>query len=549
MRIRLPVISIKLKQLIVSIAVATVAIVCVLFIAIVWVLHLSSTSLDKGQTTGEAKLLHSLVDDYKQSLSRSIADYSAWTELYQYFNSNRKDAAWEKENLGPYITQAFAVDDLFFITRSGRMAYYYPLPAKSSILAHMLRDKRTIVQVANLAFAREISGKEMAVGGFTSLNGIPSLVSAVTVRDSSSKAHSNVALVAVRVLSTSALGALGRNYGITGLRPVMNSDMGIELRTPQGAVSSIRLVWQPARAGRIFFRKTLPIMFAIVILTLLAFMAVAFVAVRILTHAQAQEQRAQQAELDATEIRARAAEETARTKSAFIANMSHELRTPLNAIIGFSDMIRMETFGPVTNEKYRDYLNAINDSGKHLLDLVNDILQFSRIEAGKLSVRMEPLELEPLVRECVRITNGIALERNVRIECNRSGGPPMVLADRQATKQVLLNLLSNAVKFSPPDTAVTIDCRDVDESRHVIRICDQGCGIPAATLREIGKPFVQAEQTYSRKFQGTGLGLAICFLLASVMDAFIDIDSAQGEGTTVSVTFRKPVALNAVQAA
>jgi signal transduction histidine kinase len=413
----------------------------------------------------------------------------------------------------------------------------------------MLRDKRTIVQVANLAFAREISGKEMAVGGFTSLNGIPSLVSAVTVRDSSSKAHSNVALVAVRVLSTSALGALGRNYGITGLRPVMNSDMGIELRTPQGAVSSIRLVWQPARAGRIFFRKTLPIMFAIVILTLLAFMAVAFVAVRILTHAQAQEQRAQQAELDATEIRARAAEETARTKSAFIANMSHELRTPLNAIIGFSDMIRMETFGPVTNEKYRDYLNAINDSGKHLLDLVNDILQFSRIEAGKLSVRMEPLELEPLVRECVRITNGIALERNVRIECNRSGGPPMVLADRQATKQVLLNLLSNAVKFSPPDTAVTIDCRDVDESRHVIRICDQGCGIPAATLREIGKPFVQAEQTYSRKFQGTGLGLAICFLLASVMDAFIDIDSAQGEGTTVSVTFRKPVALNAVQAA
>ena len=188
--------------------------------------------------------------------------------------------------------------------------------------------------------------------------------------------------------------------------------------------------------------------------------------------------------------------------------MSHELRTPLNAVIGFSQLIKDQAFGDIP-ERYLTYADDINNSGKLLLALINDILDMSRIEAGQHKLVEEVISIEAAINDCVRMVAAKATDGGVRLAVENKGKLPALRADERALKQVLLNVLSNAIKFTSQGGSVTIAAQNLPDGRVEVQIADTGIGIAEDALKELFQPFRQADASISRRFGGTGLGLAI----------------------------------------
>ncbi len=221
-------------------------------------------------------------------------------------------------------------------------------------------------------------------------------------------------------------------------------------------------------------------------------------------------------------------------KTQFLANMSHELRTPLNAIIGFSEMIQRQLLGPIGTEKYLEYIDGIRESGEHLLDLISDILDMSKIEAGKYELSLENFNIAKLIRMAVHMMEGRALDSNIKIDVALDNEGLQIVADRRAIMQMVLNLLSNAVKFSKQNGRVTISLHERDNYIS-IKVADTGIGIPANKLANITQPFEQAECHYTREHEGSGLGLAITKELTEIHGGTLHIESTIDVGTTVTI--------------
>jgi cell cycle sensor histidine kinase DivJ len=215
--------------------------------------------------------------------------------------------------------------------------------------------------------------------------------------------------------------------------------------------------------------------------------------------------------------------------------MSHELRTPLNAIIGFAEILDSEVTGVLAPERRREYARLIHASGQHLLEVVNGILDMSKIECGLLDIAVEPLAVGPLVDMCCEMVLGQARERGVSVSREVPAGLPELNADRRALKQILINLLSNGVKFTNRGGAVRVAVEADDRAmRFIVR--DNGIGIAPADLPRLGTPFIQADAGYERRYEGTGLGLSMVKGLAGLHGGGMRIDSVLGSGTTVTVT-------------
>ena len=229
-----------------------------------------------------------------------------------------------------------------------------------------------------------------------------------------------------------------------------------------------------------------------------------------------------------------AAENESCAKSQFLANMSHELRTPLNAVIGFSEILNRELFGKLGEERYRDYARLIHESGEHLLNVVNDVLDMSRIEAGKFKIVKEPFEVGPLLTLCSDIMLPAAEKRSLTLTVDVAPGIPELPADKRACKQMLLNILSNAVKFSDPGGSVRVSARAVNGAVE-FSVADDGIGISEMDLPKLGSPFVQADNSYDRNYEGAGLGLSVVKGLAHLHDGTMSIESTLGGGTTVTI--------------
>ncbi|HEU4662178.1 MAG TPA: ATP-binding protein [Pseudolabrys sp.] len=227
------------------------------------------------------------------------------------------------------------------------------------------------------------------------------------------------------------------------------------------------------------------------------------------------------------------AEEANRAKSEFLANMSHELRTPLNAIIGFSEIMQSGMFGPLGAEKYKEYCSDIHQSGQYLLEVINDILDMSKIEAGRIRLCIEELELDKLLAEAMRVISGRADDKHLLVQADIDSGLRLS-ADRRALKQIVLNLLSNAVKFTPARGQIKV--RGHAAGGFVrIAIMDTGIGIPTDALAKLGRPFEQVESQLTKSHQGSGLGLAIAKSLTELHGGVMRIRSAPGRGTIVVV--------------
>ncbi|MBY0613725.1 MAG: PAS domain S-box protein [Beijerinckiaceae bacterium] len=240
------------------------------------------------------------------------------------------------------------------------------------------------------------------------------------------------------------------------------------------------------------------------------------------------------AEAELTESK-RVAERASAMKSDFLAKISHEIRTPMNAIIGFSEVMRTEQFGPIGSERYREYLGDIHRSGEHVISLVNDLLDLSKIEAGRADLSFTSVNLNDIVQDCISMMQPQAARERVILRSNLSDHLPAVVADERSIKQVVLNLLSNACKFNQPGGQVIISTALSDEGEAVIRVRDTGIGMSEKDIEGAMQPFRQMSPT--RRGGGTGLGLPLSKALVEANRANLAIRSAVNEGTLAEVTF------------
>jgi PAS domain S-box-containing protein len=226
-------------------------------------------------------------------------------------------------------------------------------------------------------------------------------------------------------------------------------------------------------------------------------------------------------------------------KSSFLATMSHELRTPLNAILGFSDLMRAEVGGPLGSPAYKGYIEDIHQAGSLLLGIINSILDLSRIESGKLELKIEALRLKDVWSRIDTTMQSQAAAKGITLKFVEPASPTWVHADRNALSQILINLIANAIKFTPSGGTVEVAEEATDNGHAVIFVRDNGRGIPADKVKDVQKPFVQVSDSYARDVGGVGLGLAICKSLAHAMHGRLRISSRLGKGTKVQVYLPK----------
>lgn len=231
------------------------------------------------------------------------------------------------------------------------------------------------------------------------------------------------------------------------------------------------------------------------------------------------------------------AEAASQAKSEFLANMSHELRTPLNAILGFSDLMQKQIFGNLGSHQYVEYSGHINDSGRHLLGLINDVLDLAKIEAGRMTVKAVDLNIRECIQQALRLFEVRAASGQVTLKCEADRDLPLLHADERGTHQILLNLISNAVKFTPPGGTVTAFARNLPSGEVEIGVSDTGVGIDPADIEAVFAAFGQGRHDISSPEKGTGLGLPIVKGLVEAHGGSVRLDSTLGRGTTITCRF------------
>jgi len=233
----------------------------------------------------------------------------------------------------------------------------------------------------------------------------------------------------------------------------------------------------------------------------------------------------------------REAEAASHAKTEFLANMSHELRTPLNAIIGFSEVIKGEMLGPLGTERYRFYAQDIYESGQHLLEVINDILDLSKVEAGEFELHEERVDLAALIEKSLRLVRERAETAKLKLVIEAEPHLPLLYIDQRLVKQSLINLLSNAVKFSTGPGEIVVGARVASDGSVLLSVSDQGIGMAEEDIPKVLQPFSQVESAFARSHEGTGLGLPLANSFIAAHGGRMEVQSALGEGTTVTLYF------------
>jgi cell cycle sensor histidine kinase DivJ len=230
-------------------------------------------------------------------------------------------------------------------------------------------------------------------------------------------------------------------------------------------------------------------------------------------------------------------------KTRFLAGVSHELRTPLNSIMGFADVLIHEVIAPLPDERHKEYVALIRDSGEHLLNVVNTMLDMSKIQNGQYTLYSEPFEFSDLLDRTKSMLDIQAGKKSIKLNCRTQKGLQEVKADRRAMQQILINLVGNSIKFTEEKGVVTVDA-EIKGSEFILTVSDTGIGIPADKLSQIGQPFMQVNSTLARQYEGTGLGISLVKGLVELHSGRFDIQSVEGEGTQITITIPQLEELN-----
>jgi PAS domain S-box-containing protein len=231
------------------------------------------------------------------------------------------------------------------------------------------------------------------------------------------------------------------------------------------------------------------------------------------------------------------AEDANRAKSMFLANMSHELRTPLNAVIGFAEIIKNELLGAINEPRYRDYAGDIHSSGKHLLRLINDILDMTKVEAGTYQLREDVCDVAKIVGDAIALVQNLAIQNELTVRVDVPQDIPFLFADERGVRQVLVNFLSNAIKFTPKGGDVAVSARLEPDGALALGVVDTGIGMAPDDIPQALSPFRQLEGSHGRKYEGTGLGLSLIKAMLDLHEGSLHVDSTLGAGTTVTARF------------
>jgi signal transduction histidine kinase len=470
------------------------------------------------------------------TLQKIATDYAWWDDAYvnlvENFNPDWFDETFAD---GEYLRDAFGITGSAVVDADNKIRRYM---YDSKIVedaprldwaANLDRGAKTLFENAR----QLVDGEFIAVTGFIHLDDQAYFAAAHVIYPSfeerierAAVTPANASVVAVmQPLAGPLLQTLAKDFGLLELRFVPGDDPtgGLPLRDVDGNRFGA-LSWQLDRPSHFVLRVVLPgFLLLAVCIGLLGWHVI-----NGLRRGQGQLLNAmQQAQL------------ADRSKTEFLANMSHELRTPLNAILGFSEMMKDEVFGPLGDRHYSEYSAHIHSSGGHLLDIISDVLELSKIEAGKFALQETEIALPDTVAAVARLIEPRANEKGITLNVDVAPDLPAIYADDRAIKQILLNLLSNAVKFSSMAGVVDLYVARTEAGAVEISVSDTGCGIAEDQLPLVMQPFHQVDSPDTRSEGGTGLGLPLSASLVALHGGDMRIVSEVGKGTTVTVILPK----------
>ena len=517
-----------IRKLIVWLAVPTTLLLVAGVLFVVWILTSSATKLDQSALHGEQQLARSALLAASERLSKAVADYTFWDEMYDQFHT-KYDEVWSADNLDAYILDAFTVDIVLAADVKGDVRYAYSRwdQGKATVAS---ADKPGIAKAVALAIRGWTPGKSSAVVGVISIAGRNYLAAAGPIALSSAdrldpKKPPTLALIYLEALDGKWLARLTDVFQFNEPRVIPMRDGATALPDAFGTVAPLGLVWKSRSLGQHFLSDTLPLIIAAALTGIVVFIGATAGWIRVARHLG----RA----LDAAEAASRA-------KGDFLAMMSHEIRTPMNGVLGMTSvLLRSE----LTNDQ-QHAATTIRDSGEALLRIIDDILDFSKLEVGAIALEDTAFDLHVLLSGTVDIVAPRAETKSLRLDVELAPDlPQFVRMDAGRLRQVVLNLLGNAVKFTE---CGSISLRARTATRQgapalFVSVTDTGIGIEPSHLGRLFQSFSQGDASIARRFGGSGLGLAISKALIERMGGKISVDSEPGSGSTF--WFELPVAL------
>lgn len=555
-------------------------------LATLGLLYVAVWQQDRDFATNANLVVNRGLTEWQRDLAASVVDY-AWGDAAARNLSAPDAPQWIAETFPTPIRRDYLGIDAVVVLDGADQVIAGSLGTATLTLRDLGPAAGGFDQLVRSARAISIQTPQPAVG-YVALGGQVMIAAAASVLPSAADPSALQAvdrgpvIVFMRALSQDRLEALQRyvnveHLAISATAPVIDHDSQMTNPRASGVVDQLDwekrqltlkgadgsvlgyLVWLPQQPGHAMLSRLLP-QYGWVCLLVAALGAVVCIqAVRQERRAQAYLDDRRRHELELIRAR-REAERANRAKSDFLAGMSHELRTPLNAILGFSDAMLHQIFGPTGDSRYQDYLRAIRGSGQHLLSLINDALDLSKIEAGRMELHPEPQRTAALVEEVAVLMRSEAERAGIRLELDLDHAPEVFIGDGRAIRQVLLNLLSNALKFTPTGGRILVRARLVQEAdpqgrggvsrpSMVFTVEDDGIGMTAADLAVALEPFGQVDSQVARRTRGgdgggvhagTGLGLPISKKLVELHGGRLEIASAPQRGTAVTIHLPQP---------
>jgi signal transduction histidine kinase len=504
-----------------SLALAVIAISA--FVAI------SASSRDAAQRMIEERIVAAAVRDSLAKLGDALAPNAYWDVAYDEITTSI-GPVWAQQNLGPYAAQTSGVSAVLIFDDAGNLIYNYFPSDRLHVHEFDHRSADAISALVKQA-RKELGVPPAAATAFVPIAdklylGAASLIVPSDERARVPLARHNVE-VYLRPFDASNLAKVQDDFRVSKITLAATTpNNGMAQTALNGAAGrpAAFLVWQASTPGKDFALSILP--WALGVVLLIGILQVLALHGWMEAVSTLERKKAETAQL----------KQEVWNRTMFLANMSHELKTPLNAIIGFSDVIKRQMFGELS-ERYREYAADINSSGRHLLGIVDDVLDLTKLQHTE-QIELEPVKLDSTLETAMSILRQQAERSGIALNVNRLGADIKVLGNEKSLNQIVINLGSNAIKFSRPGSRVDISFDQAPAGESVsITVRDEGCGIPAEKLPILGRPFYQVQSSYSRK-SGTGLGLAITKTLVEKMNGDLKLDSKVGVGTTAVVTLR-----------